>query len=93
MFDLVKERADSKTITFDMAEYVWSIYLKNHFAFYKEFMDYLKETKDKKGINKDTWRMVIEFEHTVGGDLGKYKETDFWPLIIDNLVLYIRSKK
>lgn len=93
MFDLVKERADSKTIPFDMAEYVWGIYLKHRFSFYKEFMEYLKETKDKKGVNKDTWRMVIEFEHMVGGDLSKYKDTDFWPLIIDNLVLYIRGKQ
>jgi hypothetical protein len=73
MFDLVKEREDSKTIPFEVAEQVWSIYLKNHFSFYDRFMEYLQQTKDRKGINKDTWKMLLEFEYAVKGDLEKYK--------------------
>ncbi len=53
-------------------------------------MEYLTTIKDKKGINKDTWKMVLEFEHNVGGELSKHKEGDFWPILIDNFVEFLK---
>eukprot|EP01125_Pyxidicula_operculata_P000075 TRINITY_DN1010_c0_g1_i1.p1 TRINITY_DN1010_c0_g1~~TRINITY_DN1010_c0_g1_i1.p1 ORF type:complete len:369 (-),score=99.42 TRINITY_DN1010_c0_g1_i1:111-1217(-) len=45
-----------------------------------------------KGVNKDTWTMLVQFVETVGGDIDKYNETDCWPLAIDEFVEHLKSK-
>lgn len=91
MFDLVKEREDSKTIPLDVAEQVWGIYLKDRFQLYNKFIEYVGQIKDKKTINKDTWKMVLEFNNVVGGDISKHKESDFWPTLIDNFAEFVKN--
>lgn len=91
MFDLAKEKEDSKTISLAIAEQIWGIYLKDRFQLYDKFIEYVGQIKDKKSINKDTWKMILEFNNVVGGDISKHKESDFWPTFIDNFAEFVKN--
>lgn len=74
-----------KTLQFDTTLVLWRLYLKNNFHLYDQFMKYVEAIPQnkKKGFSPDTWRMVLEFDEKVKGDLGNYREEDGWPLFLD----------
>jgi hypothetical protein len=37
--------------------------------------------------------MVIEFDDVTKGDLTKYRDTDGWPIFIDDFVLFVKDNK
>lgn len=91
----VVQREQAKALSFDTAFVLWEMYLKGNFVLYDEFMQYLKDLpKNKqKSINPDTWKMVLEFDDVTRGDLGKYKETDGWPIFVDEFVMKVQEHK
>ena len=87
------QREQAKSLSFDTAVILCGRYLKGHFALYDEFIQYLEQIpKNKqKSINPDTWKMVMEFDDVTKGDLSKYRETDGWPIFVDEFVLMVKK--
>jgi len=48
---------------------------------------------DAKGINKDVWDSVYRLHQQIGGDVKKFDEDDFWPILIDDFVHECLLKK
>ena len=68
LFELYKE--NPKFMRFDVAMVLWTLYLKDHYTFYNQFLEFVKDFN--KMVSKDMWRMVYEFEDVLKGDLSKY---------------------
>jgi hypothetical protein len=82
-----------KTLQYATTVELWRLYLKGNFKLYKEFMEYLDQIEEKKrrGVNPDTWKMVLEFDDNVSGDLSKYREEDGWPIFLDDFVKFVQN--
>jgi len=39
-----------------------------------------------KGVNRDTWNMLLAFIEAIGDDLGNYDVNDCWPTVFDDFV-------
>jgi len=55
------------------------------FKFFNEWVKYLKDS-DAKGINRDVWDSIYRLHEQIGGDIKKFDEDDFWPILIDDFV-------
>lgn len=80
------------TLDFDVAEQLWTIYLKGVMHFHAEFVEYLAQMDAKPAkVHRDQWKMVYEFGTTVSS-LDGYKEEDGWVILIDNFVEFLKKK-
>jgi len=57
----------------------------------QKFLEFLKQTKSYKVINKDQWLCFLEFSRNVKGDLSNYDDNEAWPLLIDEYVEFVRG--
>jgi hypothetical protein len=72
---------------------LWTLYLKDNFHLYNSFVKYLDQipANKRKGVNPDTWKMVLEFDDNVKGNLANYREEDGWPIFVDEFVLFVKN--
>jgi len=55
------------------------------FKFFDLWVKYLHGS-DAKGINRDVWDSIYRLHEQLGGDIKKFNEDDFWPILIDDFV-------
>jgi hypothetical protein len=80
------------SLNYELAEELWRVYLKPVMPLYNLFMQYLGQlTKKPHKVHVDLWNMIFEFATTIS-DISDVKESDGWPVFIDDFVEYIRSK-
>ena len=73
---------------------MWGCVLEktNRCPFFIEWKTYLERDPEVKGINKDTWKMFLEFCLKMDKTFSNYSEDDVWPNVIDSF-MQNRSKK
>jgi len=55
-----------------------------------QWIEYLK---DKKGVTRDTWRLLIAFTEQCPKDFSSYDKDGCWPSLIDDFVERLQSSK
>eukprot|EP01105_Mastigella_eilhardi_P015345 TRINITY_DN3501_c0_g1_i3.p1 TRINITY_DN3501_c0_g1~~TRINITY_DN3501_c0_g1_i3.p1 ORF type:complete len:369 (-),score=126.89 TRINITY_DN3501_c0_g1_i3:624-1706(-) len=94
-FDFCRETEASKVIDITLAAPMLQIVLGNHpdYSFHtKMFVDFLKDQKTVKAMNRDQWTCWLDFAKTVPHDLHGYDEQHPWPLLFDEFVEWRHSK-
>jgi len=59
-------------------------------SLFPKWEQFLKKT-GLKGVNKDTWMMLLTFVENLGENLDNYDENDCWPTAIDDFVTELKS--
>jgi len=68
------------------AKMAWDVLdIKSRFKYYDEWIRFWQEN-DLKGINKDTWMMLLVFIKKLGNNVKNYDTNDCWPTCFDDFV-------
>jgi len=88
LFEYAKgDNAHKKVIELDFAVALWELTLKDKFAHYDKWLQFVKE-EYKKPISRDSWCLLYEFSKI---DATKYDASEAWPVIIDEFVEYMHT--
>lgn len=81
------------SMDFGFAEELWALLLQHEFVYLRQFQQYLEFLGPKKPTkcHKDLWNMMHEFAVVVKDVKKDYKESDAWPVFLDNFVEYMRE--
>jgi hypothetical protein len=88
VFDYMRREKGEKCTALekDDAVYCWTLLgFNKKFKFFPDWEKFLK-TCDSKGINRDVWDSIYRLHEKLGGDIKKFDEDDFWPILIDDFV-------
>jgi len=88
VFDYMRREKGEKCTALekDDAIYCWTLLgFNKKFKFFDQWEKYLK-TCDSKGVNRDVWDSLYRLHEKLGGDIKKFDEDDFWPILIDDFV-------
>jgi DCN1-like protein 1/2 len=70
----------------------WKLLLREHFALLDEWLLFVEE-KVKNAISRDTWMMLYDLATQLKPDLSDYDMNGAWPVVLDEFVEFVRSKK
>jgi len=72
----------------DEAVMAWTITrIPQRWSVFPKWEEYIKSGKSVKGVNADTWMMLLGLIEKVGDDVNKFDEADCWPSVIEEFVL------
>jgi len=83
----------ARNLNFDSARALWEILLKDRFPFIEQWLDFIDNSANKNDITKDTWNMLLEFHLVTKGNLSNYVDDGAWPVMIDEFVEHLNTKK
>jgi hypothetical protein len=85
-FDYIKISPTASILEVSEAIMLWKLCgVPNRWGLYDSWEKFWKESK-VKGINRDTWVMLLSFIDTIGVDITKYQDGDCWPSIFDDFI-------
>ncbi|RQM12172.1 hypothetical protein DD237_002819 [Peronospora effusa] len=83
-----------KSLSIDIAVAMWELLLSTRFEkLMKSWLAFLAEKKPVKGVTRDTWDLLFDFFVKVRDSYGTYNENEAWPVLIDDYMVWIDSKK
>jgi len=88
VFDYMRREKGEKCTALekDDAIYCWQLLeFDKKFKFWPNWTKFLGSC-DSKGINRDVWDSLYRLHEQLQGDIGKFDEDDFWPILIDDFV-------
>jgi len=71
---------------------LWKLLLPGFFALLDDWLAFV-ESKEKGTINFDTWMMIWDLATRVKHDLADYDEDSSWPVLLDEFVEHVRTKR
>jgi len=91
-FDYIKVSPTATVLEVSEAIMLWKLCgIPNRWALFDSWEKFWKVSKIK-GINRDTWVMLLSFIDTIGTDIPKYQDSDCWPSIFDDFVESLQKK-
>ncbi|PFH52467.1 hypothetical protein AMATHDRAFT_139985, partial [Amanita thiersii Skay4041] len=90
-FSLAKPQ-QSRNIDMETASALWSVLLVPQYPLMTEVLAFIMEKGTYKAVNKDLWKMSLEFCQTVDINLQGYDPDAAWPTILDDFVLWKKNK-
>ncbi|GMF16738.1 unnamed protein product [Phytophthora lilii] len=83
-----------KSLSIDIAVAMWELLLPARFEkLTASWLAFLAEKKPVKGVTRDTWDLLLDFFVKVRESYANYDENEAWPVLIDDYMLWIDSKK
>ncbi|CAH0489134.1 unnamed protein product [Peronospora farinosa] len=83
-----------KSLSIDIAVAMWELLLSTRFEkLMKSWLAFLAEKKPVKGVTRDTWDLLFDFFVKVRDSYATYNENEAWPVLIDDYMVWIDSKK
>lgn len=83
-----------KSLGIDIAVPMWELLLSTRFEkLTAEWLAFLEEKKPCKGVTRDTWDLLLDFFGKVHESYDNYDENEAWPVLIDDYMTWIESKK
>jgi DCN1-like protein 1/2 len=83
-----------KSLSIDIAVAMWELLLSSRFeTLTASWLAFLAEKKPVKGVTRDTWDLLFDFFVKVRESYDKYDENEAWPVLIDDYMMWIDSKK
>ena len=90
-FEYAKETG-KKVMPKDIAVAMWRIVLGDgRFKYLDQWCSFV-EAQAIKFVNRDTWKMALEFATTTAESLDDYDEDGAWPCIIDDFVDFLKKQ-
>ncbi|KAL0241040.1 hypothetical protein GEMRC1_006276 [Eukaryota sp. GEM-RC1] len=83
LFGYLKESPDHRSIVVAHAEVAWRKLFAD-WSLLEDWIDFVKNHRKLKLINRDLWTELFGFINTVGSDLSKFSADDAWPSVIDS---------
>eukprot|EP01095_Lingulamoeba_sp_RSL-Kostka_P007067 TRINITY_DN2233_c0_g3_i1.p1 TRINITY_DN2233_c0_g3~~TRINITY_DN2233_c0_g3_i1.p1 ORF type:complete len:271 (-),score=88.22 TRINITY_DN2233_c0_g3_i1:442-1254(-) len=89
-----RESTDKRCIDLETAVCQLELLLKDDkkYPFATPFRTYLGEQTSYKAMNKDQWRLLLEFCLTINEDLSNYDDNGCWPVMLDEFVEWLQEK-
>lgn len=78
-------------VKLDHALCIWKIYLAGRIHFEDEFFEFFESLKED--IREDVWKMIIDFEYSIRGNIRNYNSEDGWSSIIDRYVEFLQKSR
>jgi len=88
VFDYMRLEKGERNTVLDKndAKGCWEVLgIKCRFKFYDDWIQFWEEGT-LKGINKDTWMMLLVFIRKLGNSPSNYDDNDCWPSVFDDFV-------
>ncbi|RLN55064.1 hypothetical protein BBJ29_006417 [Phytophthora kernoviae] len=83
-----------KSLSIDIATAMWELLLSTRYdKLTKSWLNFLAEKKPVKGVTRDTWDLLIDFFVKVNDSYDNYDENEAWPVLIDDYMAWIETKK
>ncbi|ETI43937.1 hypothetical protein F441_11204 [Phytophthora nicotianae CJ01A1] len=83
-----------KSLSIDIAVAMWELLLPARFEkLTASWLAFLAEKKPVKGVTRDTWDLLFDFFVKVRESYDNYDENEAWPVLIDDYMMWIDSKK
>eukprot|EP00644_Phytophthora_capsici_P006011 jgi/Phyca11/559091/estExt2_Genewise1.C_PHYCAscaffold_21071 len=83
-----------KSLSIDIAVAMWELLLSTRFEkLTTSWLEFLAEKKPVKGVTRDTWDLLLDFFVKVRESYDNYDENEAWPVLIDDYMVWIDSKK
>jgi DCN1-like protein 1/2 len=83
---------DQKSFANEDAIAAWRLLFTGRYGDVEKWCSFIQDVF-KKAVPRDTWQQFFDFAMDVGTDLGRYSDSDAWPVIIDDYVEYLRKHK
>mmetsp|Transcript_18657 Transcript_18657/g.20744 ORF Transcript_18657/g.20744 Transcript_18657/m.20744 type:complete len:259 (+) Transcript_18657:22-798(+) len=84
---------DKRQIDFEMAEGLLDVLFKGKNQWVNTFIKFLKDDSvDSSTVNKDQWNTLYDFIMTIDEKLTNYDENDYWPVLIDEFVEWVKEQ-
>lgn len=90
-FDVSRE-PDARNLSINRAITLWNMLLQLRYPIISEIIQFLEDRPSYQRINKDVWRMVLEFCKTIHPNLDNYEIDGEWPTMLDEFVIWKRGK-
>uniref|UniRef100_K3W7W8 Defective in cullin neddylation protein n=1 Tax=Globisporangium ultimum (strain ATCC 200006 / CBS 805.95 / DAOM BR144) TaxID=431595 RepID=K3W7W8_GLOUD len=83
-----------KSLGIDIAVPMWELLLSTRFEkLTSQWLAFLDEKKPCKGVTRDTWDLLFDFFNKVHESYDNYDENEAWPVLIDDYMTWIETKK
>ncbi|KAI9906461.1 hypothetical protein PsorP6_004713 [Peronosclerospora sorghi] len=83
-----------KSLSIDIAVAMWELLLPTRFEkLTGSWLKFLAEKKPVKGVTRDTWDLLYDFFVKMQESNAGYDENEAWPVLIDDYMAWIDSKK
>ncbi|KAG7395711.1 Scaffold-type E3 ligase [Phytophthora boehmeriae] len=83
-----------KSLSIDIATAMWELLLSARYEkLTKSWLSFLAEKNPVKGVTRDTWDLLIDFFVKVNESYDNYDENEAWPVLIDDYMAWIETKK
>ncbi|XP_076316048.1 DCN1-like protein SCCRO4 [Tachypleus tridentatus] len=88
-YDFARDK-DQRSMDMETARQMLQLLLGKNWPLYSLFQQFLQQSKYKV-INKDQWCNILEFSRLIRPDLSNYDEDGAWPVLLDELVEWLKS--
>ncbi|RLN13888.1 hypothetical protein BBJ28_00017160, partial [Nothophytophthora sp. Chile5] len=83
-----------KSLSIDIATAMWELLLSTRFVkLTADWLAFLEAKKPVKGVTRDTWDLLLDFFVKVRESYDNYDENEAWPVLIDDYMTWIETKK
>jgi len=87
VYDYLKAK-QATVLAVEEAVSAWKILgINNRWNIFPKWEDYILNSGKVKGVNADTWMMLLSLIDKVGSDPNKFDDSDCWPSVIEDFVL------
>jgi DCN1-like protein 4/5 len=91
-FNYYKEKGQ-KVLDVQTACFMLSLLFGDKHTHTTNFIKFLQEQTQWKGLNADQWMVFLEFSRTIHPDMSNYDENAAWPVIYDEFVEWSKETK
>ncbi|ORX58780.1 DUF298-domain-containing protein [Hesseltinella vesiculosa] len=81
-----------KSMDVDIALVLWDLLFETRCAHIPKFVEFIRDVRPVKVINKDQWSSLLDFIKTIPYNLEGYDSTLSWPVLFDDYAHWRKQK-